>query len=90
MEIGMQETVKVNAKTLKIYLKVCDQFSCGLYSESGKQLKDYEGYVPRIMPGEHCGDYVDLEIDIDTGMILNWKKLTSEDIEEFINVKSEE
>ena len=86
----MQETVKVNAKTLKLCLKVRDCFCAALMSESGKQLKDYEGYVPNFMPGEHYGDYVDLEIDIDTGQILNWKKPTPEQIEKFIGGNQED
>lgn len=90
MEINMTEKVKVNAKTLKVNLKVRDEFYCSLVSESGKKLKDYEGYVPGFMPGEHYGDYVNLEIDIDTGQILNWKKPTAEEIESFINEDSDE
>lgn len=90
MEIDMQETVKVNAKILKIFLKVSDQFSASIISESGKKLKDYEGYVPDFMPGQHYGDYVDLQIDIDTGMVLNWKKPTAEQIQKFIKGDSEE
>jgi hypothetical protein len=35
---------------------------------------EYDGYVPDFFPGQHFGDYVELEIDVDTGMILNWKK----------------
>lgn len=85
MEIDMQETVKTNAKTLKIYCKVRDCFDASLVSESGKELKDYSGYVPSIMPGQHYGDYLILDIDIDTGVITNWKKLTAKDIEKFIS-----
>ena len=35
---------------------------------------DYSGYVPEWMPGEHFGDYVELDIDVETGKILNWDK----------------
>ena len=34
---------------------------------------EYDGYVPTFFPGQNGGDYVELEIDIDTGNILNWK-----------------
>lgn len=85
MEIDAIEKIKVNAKVLKLNLKVCDRFYAGLYSETGKELKDYEGYVPGFMPGQHYGDYVELEIDIDTGQITNWKTPSKEEIEAFIS-----
>jgi len=37
------------------------------------------------MPEDHCGDYVELDIDIDTGMILNWKKPTKAQLKELNN-----
>jgi hypothetical protein len=33
------------------------------------------------MPGKHYGDYVRLDIDLETGRILNWVKPTSDVIE---------
>jgi hypothetical protein len=36
------------------------------------------------MPGEHYGDYIILNIDIDTGYIKNWRTPTKEQIKEFI------
>ncbi len=90
MEINMQETVKINAKTLKLHCKVSDMFDASLVSESGRELKDYSGYVPSFMPGQHYGDYVILDIDIDTGVITNWKKPTAEQIEKFINGDQDE
>ncbi len=73
------------AKTLKMYLKVSDRFSAQLCDQDGLEIFDQEdGYVPSFMPGEHYGDYVDLEIDIDTGKILNWKQPTAEQLEEWI------
>lgn len=90
MEINAIKTVKVNAKTLKIHCKVCDCFTASLHDQDGKELKDYDGYVPKFMPGDHYGDYLILDIDIDTGMITNWKKPTSSDIEKFIKSGEEE
>jgi hypothetical protein len=90
MEINMTKPVVVQAKTLKIHLKVRDEFSCTVEDQSGDTLKEYEGYVPGIMPGDHYGDYVILDIDIDSGQITNWKSLTAEEMEEFINGKSED
>lgn len=85
MKINMTKPVEIEAKTLKIYMKVVDGFEASLADQDGSTLKDYEGYVPSFMPGEHYGDYLILDIDIDTGQITNWKTPTQEEIEEFIN-----
>lgn len=85
MEIDQVKTVKVNAKTLKIHLKVTDRFSASLLDQDGQTLHDQDdGYVPGFMPGQHYGDYVILDIDIDTGMVTNWKKPSAEQIQEWI------
>ena len=84
MKISKTEVVNVNAKTLHLHLKVCDQFYANLISDNGRILKEYEGYVPEFMPGSHYGDYVLLNIDIDTGQIINWKTPRAEQIETFI------
>lgn len=89
MKIGATKRVEVEAKTLKIHVKVCDQFDARLVDQDGDTLMDYEGYVPGFMPGEHYGDYLILDIDIDSGQITNWRKPTVEEIEEFVN-KDEE
>jgi len=59
--------------TLNITAKCSDMFSAQLRDKEGF-VGEYDGYVPNWMPGEHNEDYVQLEIDIDTGRILNWKK----------------
>lgn len=65
-------------KTLKICAKCSDLFSASL--EDGDSVKNYEGYVPDFFPEEHWGDYVEFNIDIETGKILNWKKPTKADL----------
>lgn len=90
MEINQLKTVKVSAKTLKLHLKVCDRFTATLLDASGATLHEQEdGYVPGFMPGTHYGDYVILDIDIDTGVITNWKKIKPEEIENFIGIDPE-
>ena len=84
MELEITRPVKVQAKTLKVYLKVCDQFYATLYDQHGACLKEYEGYVPGFMPGKHYGVYVDLHIDIDSGQITNWEVPSASDMQEFI------
>lgn len=85
MEISQLKQVKVNAKTLRIHMKVRDQFEADLKDADGEVLKEYEGYVPDFMPEQHYGDYLILDIDIDTGQITNWVKPSAEQIETFIN-----
>ena len=46
---------------------------------------EYSGYVPAWFPNPHVnhyGDYATLEIDVDTGQILNWKKPTLAQLKE--------
>lgn len=86
MKLGVKKMVEVEAKELRIHMKVCDMFEGAIYDQDGKQIgEDYEGYVPNFMPGEHYGDYVILNIDLETGKILNWTPPTKGDIEKFIN-----
>jgi len=84
MEIEATEVIKVNAKLLKLHLKVCDRFTGSIESAAGTELCDFDDYVPPFMPGQHYGDYVILDIDIDTGMIVNWKVPSAEQIQEFV------
>jgi hypothetical protein len=70
--------------TLIICGKTSDMCSATLTDADGKVLKEHDGYVPSFMPGEHWGDYIILEIDVDSGKILNWKKPTKAQIDAFI------
>lgn len=84
MEIDATKIVKVNAKTLRICTKVRDEFMADLHDQDGQKIKEYEGYVPNFMPGDHGGDYIELDIDIDTGQITNWKVPTKEQLQAFV------
>lgn len=91
MEISQAKTVPVNAKTLAIHIKVCDNFQATILDSDGKELGGQEdGYVPDFMPGEHYGDYLILNIDLDTGHITNWTAPTARQIEKFIAEPEEE
>jgi len=91
MEISQTKVVPVVAKELRIHLKVSDMFSAAVHDDAGNELGGQEdGYVPDFMPGQHYGDYVILNIDLDTGQITNWKKPTAEQIEKFIGSDSDE
>lgn len=70
------------ATTLTISAKCSDSFTALLKNEEGATLAEYDGYVPKFMPGEHFGDYVELDIELATGKILNWKKPTQVQLKE--------
>jgi len=85
MEIDATEVVKVNVKTLKLHLKVSDRFTASIESATGTEIYTQDdGYVPDFMPDDHYGDYVILDIDIESGRIINWVAPTANDIEEWI------
>jgi hypothetical protein len=68
--------------TLRVIAKCSDMFNAELI-EDGKQTGSYDGYVPGWFPNPeegHYGDYVDLEIDMATGQILNWRKPLKDDL----------
>lgn len=89
MEIRVMEPRTVEARTLQIRCKVRDCFNARLVDSEGRILKDHEGYVPGFMPGRHYGDYLILDVDIDTGQITNWKVPTAKQIEEFVGSEEE-
>lgn len=64
--------------TISISAKCSDLFSASL-----NDGRTYDGYVPEFMPGQHYGDYVELEIELATGKILNWKAPTAKQLEIF-------
>lgn len=85
MKINQTKQVPVEAKTLQIHAKCSDCCCATLLDQDGEVLKDHDGYVPDFMPGDHYGDYIILDIDIDTGQILNWKSPSPQQIEKFVN-----
>ena len=60
--------------TIRIMAKCSDMFSATLVNGVGNRVGDFSGYVPEWMPGQHFGDYVELDIDVETGVIRNWKR----------------
>lgn len=86
IEIEKTKIVKVQAKTLQLCLKVRDEFTASLLDQDNQTIHiQDEGYVPRFMPGEHYGDYVMLDIDLETGQITNWKKPSAKEIQDWIS-----
>ena len=71
--------------TIKVCAKCSDMFSASLL-ENNKTIGQMDGYVPAWFPNpnvQHYGDYVELEIDVATGQIVNWKKPTTAQLKEF-------
>jgi hypothetical protein len=85
MKIGVTKTVEVEAKTLRIYTKVCDSFSAYLLDQDRDVIYEQDdGYVPDFMPDTHYGDYIILDIDIETGKITNWETPSVAELEDWM------
>lgn len=91
MELDVVMPMKVNAKSVEVHVKVAD---CGCYtlkSATGTEIAEIsEDYVPKFFPGEHYGDYLILDIEIETGQILNWKKPTPTQVAEAFKLKGDD
>lgn len=84
MKVNQKIEVEREAKVLKIHAKCSDMCNAELFDQEGKSIHENDGYVPSFMP-DRGGDYIVLDIDIDTGQILNWKVPTTDQLQEFIN-----
>lgn len=61
-------------KILRMSAKCSDLFSATLINEeTGEGLGCYDGYVPEWFPNGG-DDYVNFDINIETGVIVNWHK----------------
>lgn len=86
MKINQQKTVQVDVKTLEIYCKVSDRFTFALKDAQGEEVYSQDdGYVPDFMLGDHCGDYIILNIDLETGVVTNWRAPTAAELEKAID-----
>jgi len=90
MQISQKKTVQGDVTLLKLHLKVSDRFTAGLFDAQGGEVGSFEGYVPDFFPGNHYGDYVMLDIDLETGQIKNWKKPAADDIEKMLDAGDED
>ncbi len=91
MLINMVKPMQVDAKELRIHMKVCDQFCGEVVDQNGQTIGGKEDvYVPDFMPEQHFGDYLILNIDLESGRITNWKQPTADQIEAFVSDKEEE
>lgn len=57
----------------RILAKCSDCCHCTII-KNGEEMHSSTGYVPDFMP-YGGGDYINLEIDLNTGQILNWTNI---------------
>jgi len=60
---------------LKISAKCSDLCSTSFTNAKGK-VTESDGYVPKGIGIDLWGDYVELDIDMETGQIQNWKPVS--------------
>ena len=84
VQINQKKTVSVDVKTIRIHAKCTDRCVTDIVDQDGETIYQHDGYVPGFMPGDHYGDYVILDIDAESGQILNWKAPSPESLQEFI------
>jgi hypothetical protein len=66
------------AKTITINGHCRDCFNATLLDKDGKTIASYDGYVSIV----GRGDDIYMEIDLETGKILNWVPPTRKELEE--------
>lgn len=90
MKINQKKTVQVDVTEVRLHIKVCDRFGADVFDAEGDKVGEYEGYVPGFFPGEHYGDYLILNINIETGHITNWRKPNPDQLESMLNPENDE
>lgn len=63
-------------KIMSISAKCRDLCFIQILNSNNEVLFERDDYVPDWLPGDHYGDYIMLDIDCETGQILNWKQPT--------------
>lgn len=90
MKVETTKNVTVDVKRIKTCIKVCDRFTAEVIGSGGETIRSIESeYVPDCFPGQHYGDYLELDIDIETGQILNWKAPIESELEQLVNGNDE-
>lgn len=86
MKVNIKKVVeeKEDITAIEVIAHCRDCCIVQLMNGVGDIIHDHDGYVPDFLPGHH-GDSLELTIDIETGQILNWPKITKSKLEEFIN-----
>lgn len=69
---------------LRVCAKTVDRCAIDFLNESGDSVGTRDSYVPGYFPEEHYGDFLELDIDVKTGKILNWKAPTQKELKDSI------
>ena len=77
-------------KSIYITAKVGDLINGHVYDINDTVIISFGGVVPEFFPSNNYGEYLNLEIELETGKILNWIPPTKEQINEFIMESTEE
>lgn len=59
-------------ETVRICAKCSDLCSVVALDKNGDVVLEHDGYVPAFVSPGGYGDYVELDIDVSTGVIRNW------------------
>jgi len=72
------------SKVISVFVtaKCSDMCHISFFDEKEQRIGERDDYVPKWMPEEHYGDYVELEIEVATGKILNWKVPTQKELKD--------
>jgi hypothetical protein len=84
MKINRKKVVQVEAVAVVITAKVRDAGCYTIIDQEGEVIGEHDGYVPDFFPEEHYGDYLMLQINLDTGQVMNWTAPTPEQVEGLI------
>lgn len=90
VDVVVKRPTQINIKTVQLMAKVRDEGNYTFLDEDGNTIhKIEEGYVPGFFPGPHYGDYLYLDIDLDTGTITNWRRPTAGQLAEILDKESD-
>lgn len=64
--------------TVLISAKCSDMCSATVRDDDGNTVKSASGYAPSI-GAINGGDYLDIEVDLETGKIVGWEPVTVEE-----------
>lgn len=82
LSMTKMQIIKAMTGVLRISAK-CSDLCWTEYTDRNGNETNSDGYVPQgigIDEPDDCGDYVSMEINMETGQILNWKPVTDEQV----------
>lgn len=72
MFVTVNKPIEVEPTTMEVLIKCRDDFFFIVRDSQGNNIAHQDdGYVPDFFPGRDS-DYLELQIDVRTGKILNW------------------